>query len=279
MNAKGSSRTTMLLTLVGTLIAIALVSTWYFGGIPQGEGTRESNPHAANDDLPNKSPDKPKPKPKADPELTQRLIATGKAEKPDEVATILLDSEINDTSRNEAANLLRRSGDKDLTPRLIRALGDPKNSARFRSFCVQHLWMNLKGAKAAERGRIIAVLHGALEDKEVRVRREALLALVREKDARGCAAAVAWLTSPEAEDVRDLAIRCVKELELKEHIPEIRKHLEAKNESTRIAAIVALSQWGDEASRPAFELAAKSRVLRISRAGEAALKRMDMRKN
>jgi HEAT repeat protein len=191
---------------------------------------------------------------------------------------VIMDPKDTDAARNEAVNLLRRSGYKDLTHRLSIVLGNPRNGERFRSFCIQQLWMNLKGAKAAERTGIIAALHRALEDKQVKVRREALLALVREKDPRGSAAAVAWLTDASTADVRDLAIRCVKQLELKQHIPTVRKYLDDKNEPTRIAAIVALSQWGDQGSRPAFEKAAKSRVLRIRRAGEGALKRLDKAK-
>ncbi len=42
-----------------------------------------------------------------------------------------------------------------------------------------------------------------------------------------------------------------------------------------IAAMVTLSQWGDEHSRPAFEEAAGSGPPRLQRAGRAALARLD----
>ncbi len=200
------------------------------------------------------------------------------AKDPKDVSALIavaMDTKDDDAARNEALNLLRRSGYKDLTSRILIILGDPKNSPRFRAFCIQHLSLSLEAAGGEERGRILEALHRYLEDKEIKVRREALLALVRARDEKGKATAVAWLTDPGATDARDLAIRCVQELELKEHIPAIRKHLADQDEPTRIAAIVALSQWKDAESRPAFEEAAKSKVVRISRAGQAALQRLD----
>ena len=53
------------------------------------------------------------------------------------------------------------------------------------------------------------------------------------------------------------AIRCVREFDLREHIPTIRTYLRDGDEVVRVAAIVTLSQWGDEESRPAIEEAAK----------------------
>jgi len=73
----------------------------------------------------------------------------------------------------------------------------------------------------------------------------------------------------------DLAIRCVKLLDLKEHIPAIRKYLYDKNNVIRIAAIAALSQWQDEQSKPAFQKAADSKSVRLQRAGKAALERLE----
>ena len=94
-------------------------------------------------------------------------------------------------------------------------------------------------------------------------------------DPKGVEAAARWLADEKADGVRDLAIRCVHDLDLREHIPAIRKHVRDPDEVVRIAAIVALSQWGDEESRPAFEEAAKSDVVRLQRAGKAALERLD----
>ncbi len=190
---------------------------------------------------------------------------------------VLRDPQDDDAVRNEAANLLRRSDDAGLTDDLINVLKNPAEGPRFRSFCIQHLWQQLEKAGADEREKIVTVLHQSLSDRHVEVRREALLALVRMCDQKGQETAAAWLTAPgpEADAVRDLAIRCVQELDLREYMPEIRKHIRASNEVVRIAAIVALSQWGDEESRPAFEEAAKLSSVRLQRAGKAALERLD----
>ena len=107
------------------------------------------------------------------------------------------------------------------------------------------------------------------------VRREALLALVRIDDPKGKETAAAWLKDPDKDNVRDLAIRCIKLLDLKQYIPTIRQYLYAKNEVISIAAIVVLSQWGDERSKPAFKKAADSKSVRLQRAGKSALKRLD----
>jgi HEAT repeat protein len=126
-----------------------------------------------------------------------------------------------------------------------------------------------------EGAKIGSGLHEALSDRHIPVRREALLALVRMRDRKGEETAVEWLTSDKAEGVRDAAIRCVRELDLREHIPTIRKHLHDENEVVRISAIVTLSQWGDEESRPAIEEAAKAKSFRLRRCAEMALKRLD----
>jgi len=193
------------------------------------------------------------------------------------LAKVLADHEDHDVVRNEVANLLRRSSYDGLSDVLIEILGNPAEGSRFRSFCIQHLWKQLEKAGPDEREQIVTVLHQSLADRHVEVRREALLSLVRMRDPKGQETALAWLVSSEAsaDAVRDLAIRCVQELDLREHIPEVRKHVRSSNEVLRIAAIVALSQWADEEGRPAFEEAAKSSSVRLQRAGKAALERLD----
>jgi len=209
------------------------------------------------------------------PDITSRIQDLKNRNDEPAVIAVLMDTKDDDTVRNEAANLLRRAGCRSLTDRLIRILWDPGEKARFRSFCVQHLWTNLRKAEEAEKARIMEALHKAVADKEIKVRREALLALVRQRDPKGRELAVRWLTGPEGDGARDLAIHCVHDLGLKEHIPAIRGHLGDSDEPTRRAAIVTLSGWGDGESRPAFEAAARSRAVRIQRAGKAALKRLE----
>jgi hypothetical protein len=191
------------------------------------------------------------------------------------LASVLKDNEDRDAIRHEAANILRRSGYEQLTDDVIGILDSPEESERFRSFCVQHLSLNLKKAGPDERAKIMARLRRALGDPDIGVRREALLALVRADDAKGKEVAEKWLVQEGADKVRDLAIRCVRELGLREHIPVIRGFLRDENEVVHIAAIVTLGQWGDEKSRPAFEEAATSQSSRLQRAGRLALKRLD----
>lgn len=189
---------------------------------------------------------------------------------------VLGDVQDDDAARNEAANLLRRSSCPGLTDALLNVLNNPAEKARFRAFAVQHLWQQTAKAAPDETERITVALHALLSDRHAAVRREALLALVRLRDPKGQETAIAWLHSPEpaAAAVRDLAIRCVQELDLREQIPVIRKYARDSNEVVRITALVALSQWLDEESRPAFEEAARSPAVRLQRAGNAALKRL-----
>ena len=80
---------------------------------------------------------------------------------------------------------------------------------------------------------------------------------------------------------RDEAVRCVKLLDLREHAVTLRGLARPAgnevSEDARIAAIVALSQWGDAESRSAFEEAAASSSPRLQRAGRAALEALKKR--
>ena len=184
---------------------------------------------------------------------------------------LLRDREESDTIRHEILNFLHEIEYPDMLELLTSILDDPKEKARFRAFCVQHIWTYNKRAPAEEQADIAALFHQLLEDKDIPVQREALLALVRNGDPKGKETAVAWLKQENNYKLTDLAIRCVKQLGLKEHIPTIRPFLSSTNEPARIAAIVTLSEWGDEESLPAFEEAAASKSKRIKRAGQRAL--------
>jgi hypothetical protein len=191
------------------------------------------------------------------------------------VVSVLLDTTDNDTVRHEAANLLRRSGHKGLTDELIKVLDNPAEKARFRGFCVQHLYLNHDKAGTEERSIIVGELRSLLKDKHLPVRREALLALVRLGDRKGKETVLAWLDDPMRSAERDLTIRCVRDLNLRSQMPSVRHYVRAENVNARIAAMLTLSRWGDEKSRAAFEEAAKSTDRRLQSAGKAALKRLD----
>lgn len=192
------------------------------------------------------------------------------------------DNTDSDTARNEVLNLLARSGYPELSAVLINLLDNPAEKPRFRSFATQHLGRQLKSNEQSVIDRVTNRLRKALDDRHISVRREALLALVQARDPIGIETTERWFASPvrgELEDeCLDLAIRLIYDLDRRQHIPSVRRYTRDGDEAVRIAAIVALSQWGDEESRPAFEEAAKSKVMRIQRAGSAALKRLDQAK-
>ncbi len=206
-------------------------------------------------------------------DITPRIPRVRFEEDMPAVVSVLMDTDDSDTARNEAANLLLRSGYDGLIADLTTILAKPEEKPRFRSFCVQKLWENAR-RRPEDRGRTVTILQGLVKDKDVPVRREALLALVRMRDPKGKETAVEWLTAENADGVRDAAIRCAQKLGLREHIPTIRKYLRDDSEVVRIAAIVTLSQWGDEGSRPAIKEATKSESFRLRRCAEMALKRL-----
>jgi len=139
------------------------------------------------------------------PDITFRIPRIRHKEDVAAVVAVLKDSQDDETVRNEAANLLRRSDYRRLTDDLVAVLGDPEEGPHFRAFCIQHLWSNLPKAGAEEREKIGATLHQALGDRHVSVRREALLALHRMKDEKAKQRAVETLNDPAADDTRDLA--------------------------------------------------------------------------
>jgi HEAT repeat protein len=181
-----------------------------------------------------------------------------------------------DVVRNEIANLLSRSDCPDLVNTLIQILDNSREKSRFRAFATQHLGGQLdKNITLKE--RVTAKLRSQLSDKDVSVQRESLLALIRQKDPHACDVAVQRLndSAKESDAMRDLVIRCIFELDIRDQIPTVRKYARDPDEVIRIAAIVALGQWGDEQSRLAFEEAATSPSVRLQRAGKAALQRID----
>ena len=209
------------------------------------------------------------------PDFSARFPQVTRQEDVDAVVAVLRDTKDSDTVRNEAANLLARSGYDGLVDDLIQILQRPEEGARFRAFCVQHLWTNHAASPPAVHRRIVEVLRERLDDPDLAVRREALLALVRLDQPEGRQTAVAWLTDPERKAERDLAVRCMGLLDARERAADIRPHVGSDDPVLRIAAISVLGKWSDQASRPALEQAAESTHIRTRRAARLALKRLD----
>lgn len=116
-----------------------------------------------------------------------------------------------------------------------------------------------------------------MSDKDVEVRREAVWSLVKNRDLEAEALALQWLSSlaPAAEQNRDLAVRCVVQMNRREFLPRLRELAYSPHETTRIAALHALSTWNDVQSRNLFESAAIDKSERVRRAGTAAVQRLD----
>ncbi len=195
------------------------------------------------------------------------------------VLRVLHDATDLDSIRNEAANLLRRSNVPDLGGHLIAILDNPVEHERFRSFSAQHagdiMTELVQGtephsSEMAEAIRSRLVL--ALDDQHLMVRREALLALTRERHPHAVAIIRSGLNDPLWAPAQDLLVRCAHEAGLTDLIPAIRPLAYSSNETVRIAAVNVLAQWKDEASRPAFEEASRSSVARIQRAGDLAMR-------
>jgi HEAT repeat protein len=201
---------------------------------------------------------------------------------PQEVAALIsvvgdpLDDE---TIRDELAGMLYQFDLPGFVETLTRVIESEPQHPRFRTKATQYLGWSLAGivTEGEKRNRIIAKLRQLLEDRDVSVRREAQRALVSQRDTKGSEAAVKWLLPPSSgsDDLREVAIRCVHDLDLREEIPAVRQYVRDPTPSVRIAAIEVLGAWGDEASRSVFEESANSKLPVVQAAGKAALNNLE----
>jgi hypothetical protein len=211
-------------------------------------------------------------------DLTERIPSVNSKEEIVAVVALLLDTQDGDTPRNEAINLLRRSGYLDLERDLIEVARNKTERPRFRAFAIQHLGISLVQAEREPLAHrtwnplyVCDLLSDFLKNEPHEVQREALYALIRAKDDRASYIIAQGLNSPQWEGSRDLLIRGALELNMDSKIAEIRPFAYSEDVNVRVAALNALAQWKDEASRPAMEEALTSKVARIKNAGEVAL--------
>jgi len=189
------------------------------------------------------------------------------------VAQVLKDPADDDTVRHETAALLARSGYPGLVADLLGILNNPAEGARFRGWAMQHLQLNYAAADPKQQEAVLAQLRTSLADRHQTVRRESLLALHRLAPAEGLAVARAWLhaTAAGADAGRDLAIRVIREQDARDELATVRQYARHPDPALRIAALVTLAAWKDEASREAMADAAASADPRLRRCGERAL--------
>lgn len=212
------------------------------------------------------------------PDITSRIPTIRSQADLPVLVGVLKDPTDLDTVRNEIANLLHRTEYPGLRDALFEVLANPVEKPRFRGWAVQHLsGLLVKGPYEQDREQILAHLREGLSDRDLEVRREALLALVRQRDEQAIQAVRTGLRDPsaEAKALRDLAIRCAGELDLRDQTAVLRAFVRDAEESTRIAALVVLSQWGDREIRGACEEASASASVRLQRCGKAALERLN----
>jgi hypothetical protein len=190
------------------------------------------------------------------------------------LAQLLGDPAEDDTVRHEIASLLSRSGYAQLEGRLFKIVENPAETERFRSWAVQHLGNSLNDAHYPGDRLVLADrLRGLLTDRHRYVQRMAIQALVQHNDPAVLAKVREMISdpAPDADAMRDMAMRCALEKNWRETLPAIRAHLRSTNESVRISAIWVLGKFGDEESRPIFVEAASSPRPRIQSAGKLAL--------
>lgn len=206
-------------------------------------------------------------------DLVERLPALTEPSHIAAVTAMLRDADEEDTVRNEAINLLRRSGCAALPEVLLSLLDQPGEQERFRSFVVQHLGVELAACSDPMLGsRLSGRLRLALQDAQPAVRREAFLALSQVQDAAVEDLLGADPSSPRHAGMRDLAIRLLVERDRREALPAVRALADDPDEATRIAAIHALGAWRDETSRPILEAARDAGQERTRRAATLALR-------
>jgi hypothetical protein len=196
----------------------------------------------------------------------------------DTLAKQLCDPKEDEVVRHEIVNLLFRSNYPELEPLLFKILKNPAEDQKFRAWTVQHI-----GGLLTNRGDIpvspdlLNRVRKILTDRDLHVRREALLALSRANDPQTLEAVSGMLKSesPEFDGMRDLAIRIAQTKNLRDQIPLIHPYLTSTNDTLRIAAMDTLSKWQDQESRPAIETALKEGSYRVKLCAQRALKTLD----
>jgi HEAT repeat protein len=207
-----------------------------------------------------------------EPDFTAKVTSLSTKEEFDAVVAVLRNKDDEDTARNEAANLLRRTHYDRLDDELLTLLDRSDETPRMRFFFVQHIGNGLEKADKARAHLIEARLQKALTDRDVFVRREALRLLAMRGNEEATKMVAVSLRDPSQGEWRDLIIRLSIDLG-QDRRDEIRGCLTDADEKVRVIAIAALGMLRDGESRAPIEAIANAKTtsFRERRAAEQAL--------
>lgn len=121
-----------------------------------------------------------------------------------------------------------------------------------------------------EKDRMRATIRKAIRDESPLVREKALQVLGHYRDPYAKEVAKEWIASGHNLEKRQ-AIIAMCQMDMKEHIPEVRALLKSESPVIRGCAIRALGYWRDEQSRAAIEEAANSKDKVVADMAKVAL--------
>jgi hypothetical protein len=208
-----------------------------------------------------------------------------------ELRSILNDSSEGEPLRNNVANKLRQCGEPNLVADLTRMAWDERETAKWRNYCVQHLYSCYEKEPGPA---ILETLFKACDADEKMVRICAVWSLARVATPRDesmipdentvgeiRAAALKALREKDAHFlVTTAGVQSCARLGLREALPDIRKV--AMDENTkpmhlRVVAVAALGDLGDDADLALLDRLAAGAKGRLKSAAARALKKLRAR--
>jgi HEAT repeats len=190
---------------------------------------------------------------------------------------LIEDSDDNEGLRDCCINLARDLNASALTEVLRRALVSPRQSDRFRSFAVQHLFLLIDGMPpdAAASAAIMQELGAALTGAPPLTTRELAFGLAVRGNPVAIARLDAALRNDAASSLRSVAIRWVRQIGGAERLHLVRSCLVQTDTETVIAAVECLGWHGDTTSRPQLQAFSTSADQDLRQAALLALHRLE----
>lgn len=184
------------------------------------------------------------------------------------VASVVADEQEPAVIRHEALQLLRRSRYAQFV-QLLEAIIRDSASERVRGYAVQYLGHEALSPSLPNRDASLALIRACLDDRQLEVRREALLALGRAKDESvGSMLADPW--QADCDGRRDVVCQLWSELRLKQNAEHLPRLLSDTDDMTAIAALALVSEWHCVELAEAVEKL-KNRNQRVSRIAASTL--------